>query len=58
MYSLSGVSSKDIDDHETSITLLKEIITLWITIRGFSLAASWLESYKKNSKRETKRVKV
>ena len=53
-----SVISKEIDDHETSITLLKEIITLWITIRGFSLAASWLESYKKNSKREIKRVKV
>ena len=49
-----SIISKDIDDHVTSNALLKEIITLWITIRGFSIAASWLETYKKSSKRDKK----
>jgi len=40
--------SKEIIDPKPSNNLLTEIITLWITIRGFSLAATWLESYKKS----------
>ena len=49
--------SKDVIDPQISNTLLKEVITLWITIRGFSLAATWLESYKKSSKKDTKKSK-
>ena len=39
--------SQDIDEEEDAVRLLKEIVTLWITIRGFSQASTWLEEYKK-----------
>ena len=42
--------SQDIEEEENSEVLLAEIINLWITIRGFSLSASWMEEYKKQSK--------
>ncbi len=29
------------------MNLLKELVTMWTTIRGFSMAATWLEQYKK-----------
>ena len=29
--------------NEHTIQLLKEIIGLWVTIRGFSIAGTWLE---------------
>lgn len=38
---------QDIDEEEDAIRLLEEIVTLWITIRGFSQASIWLEEYKK-----------
>ena len=38
--------SSNIDDHEQSQELLSEIITLWVTVRGFSLTASWMEEVK------------
>ena len=38
--------SCDITDEDDAICLLKEIIGLWLTIRGFSIATSWLEEYK------------
>ena len=41
--------SQDIDNMEHSEGLLREIVNLWVTIRGFSLAASWMEEFKKNS---------
>ena len=27
--------------------LLREIVTLWVTVRGFSITAMWMEVYKK-----------
>ena len=35
--------SQDIDEEEDAIRLLEEIVTLWITMRGFSQATIWLE---------------
>ena len=32
--------------HSEKNILLKEVVTLWVTMRGFSLAFSWLEKYK------------
>ncbi len=43
--------SQDIDDDEQSQELLREIIKLWFTIRGFSIAASWMETYKQHQKK-------
>ncbi len=33
----------NIDDLEKSEALLTDVVNLWVTIRGFSIAASWLE---------------
>ena len=41
--------SQDIEEEASSVELLGEIVQLWTTIRGFSLAAHWLEIYKKAS---------
>ena len=38
-----AMQSVDIDNNEHSAELLYHIIELWVTIRGFSIAASWLE---------------
>ena len=35
--------SVDIDGEEQVVNLLKEIIGLWVTIRGFSIAGTWME---------------
>ena len=39
--------SCDITEEDDAVYLLKEVIGLWLTIRGFSIAASWMEDYKK-----------
>ena len=36
-------------------TLLTEIVNLWVTIRGFSIAASWMAEYKKNARKTTEK---
>jgi hypothetical protein len=47
--------SQDIDCPESSQILLGEIIKLWITIRGFAMAASWVEIYKTTEKKNTQK---
>ena len=42
--------SQCIDAEEDAIELLQAIVTLWVTIRGFSITATWMEVYKKQSK--------
>lgn len=42
--------SQVIEDPHDSEELLNAIIKLWVTVRGFSLTASWMESYKRNNK--------
>ena len=41
------MQSVDIDNDEHGAELLHHIIKLWVTIRGFSIATSWLEDYKR-----------
>ena len=43
--------SQDIDNPEHAQELLQEIVTLWVTVRGFSLTATWMEVYKKKEKK-------
>ena len=50
----SLVSDGYLEDEHENIKLLKEIIQLWVTIRGNSLAASWLEQYKFEQKKNIK----
>ena len=40
--------SIDVDTEDNAACLLKEIVELWLTIRGFSIAGQWLEIYKSN----------
>ena len=47
--------SQDIDSYEEGAEVLNDIVKLWVTIRGFSLAASWLEKSKKKEKKTTKK---
>ena len=42
--------SQEIHEQENSEALLAEVVTLWVTIRGFLLAASWIEAYKNRHK--------
>ena len=39
--------SHNIEDIKRSEALLTEVVNLSVTIRGFSMAASWLEEYKR-----------
>ena len=42
--------SQDIDSEDGAILLLKEIVQLWVTVWGFSLVNTWMETYKRNNK--------
>ena len=46
--------SVDIINESHATQLLEEIIGLWITIRGFSIADGWLEQYKQVNKTVSK----
>ena len=41
--------------HDVS-DLLKEVVTKWVTMRGFSLAATWMEAFKKQEASTTRKV--
>ena len=49
--------SIDIDTEHNAALLLKEIVELWLTIRGFSIAGQWLEMYKNDKALTTKKSK-
>ena len=42
--------SQDKDSEEDSVELLKDIVKLWTTIRGFSIASTWIETAKQTKK--------
>ena len=44
----------DIEEEQYALELLHAIIQLWITIRGFAMTSSWMESYKQVHKKTTK----
>ena len=50
--------SQDVDEENEAIKLLEEIVTTWVTIRGFSLASTWLEQYKKAKQLNVAKSKV
>lgn len=41
---------QDIASPEDAEALLQEIMSLWVTVRGYSMAASWMEVYKSKEK--------
>ena len=42
---------------EDAVELLEETVSLWVTIRGVSLAGTWMEVYKQETKKNYKEVK-
>ena len=42
--------SQDFDSDDETEELVHEDIHLWVTIRGFSMAATWMETYKQATK--------
>ena len=42
--------SQDLDSYEEAQELLYEVVRLWVTIRGFSIASMWMETYKQATK--------
>lgn len=52
------ILSVDIPVEEHAMQLLEEIVGLWVTIRGFSIAGGWLETYKHITKVNTARSKA
>lgn len=42
--------SQDLDTYEEGQELLQEVVHLWVTIRGFSIASTWIETYKQATK--------
>ena len=49
--------SIDLDTSTLSDELLEDIIELWLSIRGFSIAGQWVEVYKHKKSKTTKKTK-
>ena len=45
-----SMNSVDISEKSHSVELLSSVISLWVTIRGFSIASTWMEEYKQAAK--------
>ena len=45
-YRWYAFSSSDYIEESDSIELLTHIVSLWLTIRGFSISKAWMEDYK------------
>ena len=50
-----AIEAVNIESEEQSQALLREIVNLWTTIRGFSIAAIWMETYKEATKETTQK---
>jgi len=50
--------SVDIHDEKCSQELLREIVELWLSIRGHSIAGQWLEYYKNCATKNTRKSKA
>ena len=45
--------AEEIGSQEQMSLLLQDVVTLWVTMRGFSMCSSWLEEYKAAKDRKT-----
>ncbi len=52
------VLSVDITNEQIAINLLKEMIGMWITIQGFSIAKAWLEKYMPELKKSKQKALI
>ena len=46
--------SVDIPDDRDGLELLRHVVELWLTIRGFGMSKAWMEEYKRSSHTSTK----
>ena len=51
--SILTTKSQCIDSEEANTELLEEIVQLWVTVRGFAMTATWLETFKVQSNTTT-----
>ena len=53
------ILSSDIEseDDDVALSLLSEIVTVWVTMRGFSICAAWMEEYKAAKSKATRKSK-
>lgn len=56
-YWLIATADFEIDIREVHQELLRKIVELYVTVRGFSFASAWLEKYKQKTKKSTQRSK-
>ena len=54
---LMATAEFDIEDRDIHEALLQKIVELFVTVRGFSVASAWLEKFKQQIKKPTKRTK-
>ena len=47
--------SQYIESENDVLDLLKVVVTKWVTMRGFSLAATWMEAFKKEEANTTRK---
>ena len=45
-------------DNDEDALILKKIVKLWITIRGFAFVSSWMEKYKQDKKIALQKIKA
>jgi len=45
------------DDQQVHTNLLRKILELFLTVRGFSYASAWLEKYKQRAKKGNQKAK-
>ena len=50
--------SIDINDDDDCQALLKEVVGLWVTIRGYAMISFWMEQYKVATRKDVKKKKV
>lgn len=52
------ILSVDISDEGQAVQVLKEIVELWVNIRGFSIAGAWLAKYSNTTKKKALRKEL
>ena len=50
-----AILSQEIDNPDVSQELLAEIIKLWVTVRGYAMTATWMETFKKKKEKTTQK---
>ena len=52
-----AVYLSEVDSEDEVQDLLYEVVSLWVTVRGFAMCSAWLDHYKQAKRRTTKKSK-